>query len=469
MNFEALFFTAYSLGLLCIGFLSYRRLNGSATDYFFCNRTLGKFTSSLSLSAAVLSGSGLIGGVALVYQIGVAGVFWNLTAVPAWFLVGATITVALRKKGIITIPSFLSEHYGHYTRKLITILQVIEAIIFIGVQIVVASLVLQALLNITALNALIVTTTLLVSYTLLGGMWAVVWGGVFQYFILMLVVLLACGFAFFKAGGIVQVIHALPSKHLDLAGLGIMTPFAWMMLSVYSWATEQAYMQRAFAAKNVQTARFAFIFCGFNTGIFSLAVCGIGFSAFILLPHLKDPQLAFSNLVEVIFPPAIRGFFLLGVIAMAIATASSFLVSSTTILLHDLLEQTPKLTISRIFICVLALFSFISTIFFKDIIDMVVFSTLIAPAAVFVPFLFALYGKDSNVLSEQECVIKQFAGFISIVLAASAGVISQCFLYGKITGLLGYVHPLLVGPIVALISFMAVLSIRNSYYVTTSR
>ncbi|HEV2037810.1 MAG TPA: sodium:solute symporter family protein, partial [Candidatus Eremiobacteraceae bacterium] len=416
-----------------------------ATDFHLCGRSLGRFQAGVSMAATIFSGSGLIGGAGLAYAIGVSGSYWNLTAVPAWVIIGLTMTVSLRKLGLNTIPQYIGQRYGVRTRRLIALLQIIEAIVFLAVQVLNSALALNALFNINFIFAAVLVTFVFVAYTAMGGLWAVVWTDIMQYFVLMSAVLAGVGLALWKVGGIAGLHAALPASHFSWSQLGTQVPLAWFALCIYSWGTDQAYLQRVFASKDHHVARFAYMFAAFNYLIFGLAVAGIGMAASALVPGLKDQDQAFPRLIANIFPHGLRGFFLTGILATTMSTASAYLAAPSSLFVQDIyepligrqLDRKKLLGVSRISVVLLAAISLGVALRLPGVVDAVVFCTLVAPAAIFFPLLAALYWKRTNLAS----------GFWAILTAAIAGCASQLWLWGNPSaGRLGEIHPLFFGP-----------------------
>lgn len=441
-------FFVYIAAVLAIGPLTSRRI-GNALDFHLCGRSLGRFQAGLSLAATVFSGSGLIGGAGLAYAIGASGSYWNLTAVPAWVLIGLTATVTLRRLKVNTVPGYLGMRYGVASQRLIAVLQIIEAITFLAVQIMVSSLALTALFGLHPLVASVLVTAVFVAYTAMGGLWAVVWTDILQYFVLMSAVLLGLALALVKVGGWHGLHAALPASHFSMGQLGVMTPLAWLALCIYSWATDQAYMQRVFASRDDKVARFAYLYTAANYLVFGVCVAGIGMAASALVPGLKDQDQAFPRLVADVFPHGLRGFFLTGILATTMSTASAYLAAPSSVFVQDIYEPLMRktlkhhglLSVSRISIIFLAGIALVVALRFPGVVNAVVFSTIVAPAAIFFPLMMALYFKSTNTR----------AGFWAILLAAASGVYSQWKLYGHVHGILGSIHPLFLGPLVGLL------------------
>lgn len=451
MIWDGAAFAVYLLIVLCIGVATSRRI-GNAEDFHLCGRSLGPVVVSLSLAATVFSGSGLIGGAGLAYSIGISGSYWNLTAVPAWILVGVTMVALMRRMRLKTVPGFLGERYGMRTRRLIAVLQIVEAVTFVAVQITVSRLALETLFHMNGLTAAILVTGVFVAYTAMGGLWAVVWTDIVQYAVLMSAVIVGLVLALSHAGGLPGLHASLPPDRFSMAQLGVQTPLAWFALCVYSWGTDQAYMQRVFAARDAPAARTAYLFTAGTYLVFGICVAGIGMAASVIVPHLHDPDQAFPQLIAQVVPAGLRGFFLTGILATTMSTASAYLAASSSILVQDVYEPLSRrdlgghdhLRLSRTATVALAALAFAIALVYPSVVDVVIFSTLVAPAAIFFPLVFALYWRR----------LTPAAGFYAILFAALAGSLDQVLLAGR-SGFIGAINPLFFGPGVGLLVLMA--------------
>jgi SSS family solute:Na+ symporter len=454
---DALVFGGYLAAVLLIGRLSARRI-GTAEDFHLCGRSLGRLPAALSLAATEFSGSGLIGGAGLAYAIGVSGSFWNLAAVPAWIVVGFTATVTLRRLSLSTVPGYLGERYGVSSRRLVAVLQTLEGVVFIAVQIQVSAIALHALFGMDRTLAACVVTGAFVAYTAMGGLWAVVWTDVLQYVILMAGILIGLPLALRKVGGLQELQAALPGSHFDWGHLGLMEPLAWMALCVYSYSTDQTYMQRVFASSSARVARFAYVYTGVNYLVFGLCVMGMGMIARVLLPALPHQDEALPALIREVLPHGLRSFFLTAILATTMSTASAWLAASASLLVQDLYEplsgrrlaERPLLRASRLTTVAAAAAALAIALTAPGVVAAVVFSTLVAPAAVFGPMILGLYWKR----------IDRRAGFWGLLVGAAAGVVSQVWLYGRAAGPAGAIHPLFFGPALGLVVLLGLTFLR---------
>ena len=334
---DAAILVAFLITLVVIGRWASGRVH-SSLDFHLAGRRLGVLPVTLSLAATEFNGSGLVGGAGLAYTVGIAGVFWNFSAVPAWIILAFTVAVAFRKLALYTVPEFLGDRYNSRARRLASLSQLASGVIFLAVQILVSTLALSTLLGVPKMAATVAITAIFVLYTYSGGLLAVVWTDVACYFVLMAAVVIGAPLALHHAGGIAGLHQALPPESFDIGRLGIMEPLAWVALCFFSYGTDQAYLQRVFAARKASTARIAYTYTGLNYLVFGGAVALLGMSAAALLPDLAQHDEALPALIKHIFPPGVRGLFLTGIVAATMSTSSSFLAAGSSLFAKDIYE-----------------------------------------------------------------------------------------------------------------------------------
>jgi Na+/proline symporter len=301
---------------------------------------------------------------------------------------------------------------------------------------------------------------------MMGGLWAVVWTDALQYVILMVGIIVAVILAMNAVGGLDGLQSSLPQEHFSFTQLGLWTPLAWGALALYSYGVDQAYMQRALAAKDAETARFAYIFTGCNYVIFGACVAILGLAAAALLPGLADENQALPELVAQVLPEGVRALIMTAIIAATMSTSSSFLAAASSLAVQDLYEpifgegasEERQIFHSRVITAVFAVTSLGISLVFPGVVSLVVFATLVAPAAIFIPFIMSIFWDKTPA----------HAGFWAILASAVAGCSSQIFWYDQVTGWLGAIHPLFIAPLAAL-AVMIPAAVFNRNQVSKSR
>lgn len=442
-------FGGYLVIVLLIGRLTGQRIH-SAEDFHLCGRDLGRLPAALSQAATEFSGSGLIGGAGLAYAVGLSAIWWNWSAAPVYIAVAFTVVYLLRKLRVGTTPGFLGQCYGAPAQRLTAALQAIGLVIFTGVQIKVSMITLGALFGMDPVIAALLVSTVFIAYTMMGGLWAVVWTDVLQYSILMGGVLLAAGLAWFHVGGVSGLTGNLPDSYFDITAAGGMGILSYFLLVMHAYSTDQMALQRGLAAKDPGVARFAFVYTGINYIVFGACVAFIGMSAAVLLPGLDHQDDALPRLINEVFPPGLRGLMLTAILAVTMSTASSALAATSAMLVQDLYEpltnrshgknEQSVVRDSRLATFLAGSSALLLAVLFPGVVDMVFFGVAVANAPMFFPLLLGLYGKRVNTKSV----------IWAIIATAIFDFCSHVFWYGKVGGIVGEVHYFILGPLIGL-------------------
>lgn len=132
---------------------------------------------------------------------------------------------------------------------------------------------------------------------------------------------------------------ALPPSHLDLTGgQPLWTIAGWWMIALWTFV-DPAFHQRVLAAKDDRTARIGI---GVSVGfwfVFDLMTTMAGLLARAKFPHLRDPLSAYPALAQAVLPPVLKGLFIAGVSASALAACATKSLLSAVSLGHDAAQR----------------------------------------------------------------------------------------------------------------------------------
>ena len=420
--------------IIIIGFISMRKIK-SVEDFLLAGKGLNRKQATLSLIASEFGGGGLVGATAAIYTMGLAGVWWNWSAVIPFILVGIFIAPRLRELELVTVPEYFEKRYDKKSRLFSTIMQIAATVPGITAQLTVAAVAIVTVTGWSYTTALAIVTIFVILYTVSGGLVADVANDNFLFFVIVISLALTLGFSTVELGGLERIADRVPEGFLDLGHIGFWEPFSWMLLCLFDYATSQYIVQRAFSARDPKTARFAFLFTGIAFLFMGGAVAFIGLNSFVLMPGIDDPNQAYAVLAGTYLPKGLAGIALGGIVAAALSTVDSSLMSTSTLFVNDIYKayihkkssDKEELFVSRIVIIVSTLVSIVIANFMNNIIDLIYISGLFYGAAVFFPLILGMFSRK----------ISSRAGFAAMVAAVIAGVISEFFLYGKAEGIIG--------------------------------
>lgn len=341
------FMAIYVLVLVAWGLFHSRRK--SAEDYFLGGRGMTWPLIGLSMFAMVVSSSSLVGWSGDAYSTGISVFNYGISAaiIPTIFFIVFFLPFYLRNK-IFTLPEFLEGRYDARSRYYLSGITVIGyTFADAAVTLYAGALMMKMVFPGLDLNVLIWGLAILAaSYTVIGGLSAVMWVDMIQSCVLIGGSILLTFTAFSKAGGWSAVMHAAPPDHLSLIrpindpSVPWPTLFITLpMLGFYFWGLSQAMVQRTLSARDINHGRWGNLMAAaLNFAIFFIMVLP-GLAGRVLFPNLEKPDQVYPKLVFEILPPGVTGIVVIGFIAAMTSTLSSILNSAQTLVTMDIVSK----------------------------------------------------------------------------------------------------------------------------------
>jgi solute:Na+ symporter, SSS family len=335
-------FVAYLLAVLVVGMLAARRGSSTKRDYFLSGDKLPWWMIGGSIVASNVSSHHLVGIMGTAYSRGFAAMWivWGTVLIGFNALLWIFLPYYLRN-GFYTMPEYLQRRFGAGAR-LTYVLLVLITYIFVEVSAVLylGGLSLHALLDIDVMESVVVLAVVTGTYTITGGLRAVVWTELLQ-----LSVLVAGGLAltvtiFQKIGGTSAVIADSRNWHMILPADD--PDFPWTMflgavcISVYYNAANQFIVQRTLAARNEWHARMGVVFASYLDFFMPLVYVVPGLLAPLLFPHLEKADLVFPTLVKNLLSTGVIGLVMAALIAAVMSHVSGAVNACSTIATIDL-------------------------------------------------------------------------------------------------------------------------------------
>lgn len=384
MNIQLFFpFLLYLLVMIVIGWFFYSRTK-NVSDYILGGRTLNSWIASLSAQASDMSGWLLLGLPGYAYLAGVEA-FWiagglALGTYLNWTFVAPRLRSYTQKYGdAITLPHYFENRFQHDNRLLrmtSAFFILIFFLIYTASGFVAGAKLFHTVFGLPYVAALGVGVLVIISYTFLGGFWAVSWTDFIQGSIMFIAILFVPAMVIGKLGGLgqlIQEVQAANSHLLTLTHDASGQPLSWIVIvSLTAWGLgyfgQPHILARFMAIRDVAAipkARLIAMVWVLST-LFGAVLVGVVGSVFI------DPPLAaakaetvFMVLVNSTVAPLGAGFLLAAILAAIMSTADSqLLVASSAmtedfyhVILHKKASQKELVWISRgsvVFIAVIA-------------------------------------------------------------------------------------------------------------------
>ncbi|MEO1405384.1 MAG: sodium/solute symporter, partial [Pseudomonadota bacterium] len=305
------------------------------------------------------------------------------------------------------------------------------------------------------------------TYTVLGGLAAVMITDAIQAILLLVGSLVITLIALDKVGGIGVVLDQVSPEKLSLIRplgdegvpwLGLMTGVP--LLGFYYWATNQAIVQRALSAKSVDHGRWGALFAGVLKlpPLFIMVLPGS--IAILLYPNLERADLVYPTMMFDLLPAGLLGLTLAGFLAAIMSQIDSSLNSASTLVTMDFvrpanphLSSKDLMRIGRFVMVGLLIFAVIWAPVisnFRSIFSYIqnMFSYAVPPVVAL--FLVGTFWPRANAAGGFACVVAGLAlGISGFVVIEVLNLVSLHFLYMAPLLFLACVFALVVGSLTA--------------------
>lgn len=337
----------YLLILLLIGYYSYRRTH-DISDYMLGSRSLSPMVTALSAGASDMSGWMLMGLPGAVYTTGISsmwlgigltiGAYFNYLLLAPRFRIYTELANDSQ-----TVPDYLENRFKDTSNMLRLVSGIIILVFFtlyVSSGIVAGGKLFKNLFGFTYTSGVVVTLSIVVVYTFFGGFLAVSLTDFFQGS-LMFVVLLIVPIVTYLNLGVTPgtFVHKVTVINPALFDMLRGTSFA-TIIGFLAWGLGyfgQPHIIVRFmaikSAKELKSARrigISWMAIGL-LGAISSGLIGLIYFTSHNMP-LKDPEMVFLKLGDILFHPFITGIILSAVLAAIMSTISSqLLVCSSSI------------------------------------------------------------------------------------------------------------------------------------------
>ncbi|NLC73554.1 MAG: sodium/proline symporter PutP [Ruminococcaceae bacterium] len=341
-NAELIVFIIYLIFMLGIGVYFFMKSKGGGEkEYFLGGREMGPWVSGLSAGASDMSAWVLMGLPASVYAFGLGKVWIAVGLAVGYSLSWIFEAPRLRRFSIaandsITVPSYLTNRFLSKSRAL----QVICAIIFLVAYSIYSASSIKAcgtlfntVLGIDAKLAMYIAAFIIISYTFLGGFNAVCWTDFFQGLLMLAALLAAPIFALFIIRSSGATASAVPDGFWALAAdrNDIISGLGW---GLGYFGMPHIIIRFMSVRSDKDVKRSAAIGISWTVLILIFSV-GAGLVGRMFLSDLSDSSIVFISMVRKIFPPVVCGILLSAILAAAMSTADSQLLTAASAFASD--------------------------------------------------------------------------------------------------------------------------------------
>lgn len=335
----------------------------------------------------------------------------------ALILVGMFFARKLYKMNLLTIGDFYRRRYGRGVEIFSSAFIIVSYLGWVAAQVAALGLVFNLLTDgaMSVTHGMILGTSVVLVYTVFGGMWSVAFTDFFQMILIVIGLAVIAYFASEMVGGADKVIaHAqakdmfrfLPESSFHAWAFWISAAITMMIGSI----PQQDVFQRVMSAKDEGTAMLGPIIGGAFYILFAFVPMFIVVAAMLVMPDAAstlladDPQKVLPTLVRDYMPMWLRVLFFGAVLSAVMSTASATMLAPSTTFVENILKNfmplsdRQELRAMRITLCLFAVAVLVYSIKVEGtpIYDMVAMAYQFPVVGAFWPLVAGLYWKRAT-------------------------------------------------------------------------
>lgn len=417
--------------ILLIGCLASRKVK-TMEDYLVAGRSL-PFYLALPTVVATWFGAGSTMGVSgTVYSEG----FYGVMADPfgcslALLIAGLFFAAPFRRLKLLTISDLLSKVYGPVFERFSSIIVLPFYIGTLASQMLAMGYVFQIVSGEGLEVGILIGATIIMVYTIAGGMWAVTITDFVQFGLLSLGLLIIVPICFEQVKDSTVLLKTMVKELGSLLPNKNEASFSWLayagriLLTGLGAIMGQDLLQRFLASRTENIARYSGVVGAGVYLMLGFIPILIGIAGREIYPNLETPEQLIPLLAKEYLSPIAFIIFACGLFSAIMSTADSYLLAGTTLVTNNVIlkiwplaTEKSKITLLRFANFTIALIALTLAFSGQSIFNMMVHSGTILFVAIFVPTSFALFWKGANIPSawiSVACGISGWLGYLYFI------------------------------------------------------
>jgi SSS family solute:Na+ symporter len=446
---DSLVILCYFIGIISLGLWISRRQAKGGTEFFLAGRAMKWPFIGASLFATNISSQQFVGQAGLAFAVGIIAGGFQLVGAFCFILLASLFIRTYMGLRLATSPEFFEKRYSGRCRVIVSFINLMMIILAnIAAALYAGALVLTHLLGWDELPnaellywcAVFLIGIAAGTYTLLGGLKAVIYCDFVQMIVLMLGGALLLYFGIGELGGV----KAVFAYSFDSEGQPMWSlyrpwdhPYGWLpmltgglVLGIHGHCTDHDYIQRALSAGSLYHAKMGALLAGVlkTLALFFIAAPGVVAAQLFQGQELIARDNAYISLLTEVMPIGLLGLCLAGLLAAIMSSVDSGLCACGSLLTYDFFAKIKKeatekdlLKEGRLIMVVLLMACMLIAPFirnFKGLFDYLLAVWAFLSPGVFVTVMFGLFYKKST----------ERAAYWTLVIGVVLGFFSFCLL-----------------------------------------
>jgi len=426
MNIDIIIVACFLVLNLIIGIYHGRGIS-TLKYYAIGDRNFSTATIAATIVATWIAGSSFSITASETYNRGLYFVIPGFGDVISFFIIAYFYAPRLLEfLGTLSVAEAMGQLYGNHVRFITAVSGIIPAIGNVAMQFTLLAALLSYSFGISGIYASIISSIIVIIYSSFGGIKSVTFTDVIQFSTFGIVLPIVAFVIWNSLSGTEASFHSLTqdplfncAKVFDYHNPDfINTLFLFLFFMIP--ALDPAIFQRISMAKNTRQVSRSFIIAGII-----IFFCDPILNTFIgiLLKISSTVELNATNVLGYVLDTYIcsgfKGVFIIGIISMIMSTADSYINSSAILLAHDVckslnfkLTEPKELLVVRVCALFIGIIALLISLFFKNLLDLVLATYGFYMPIVSVPLILAIFGFRST---SKAVLLGMGAGFTVVI------------------------------------------------------
>jgi len=325
------------------------RFNSTASEYFRGGSRIPWLIAGLSAFMSGFSAWTFTGGAGVAYSSGIVVIGLYIGSALSFLLGYYIFASRWRRTRITTVMEYLSDRFGPATHQMFSWAATVFQLFTSATMLYGLSLFVSTACQISVTATILLTGAVILSYSVLGGLWAVVVADFLQAAILLPFCIVLAAASLAHVGGISGLLHSLPPqmKTIPLHGeFGWIYLVCWAVMVSFGYNTS-AMAQRYFSVEDERSAKRIALLCSglFFVGAFlwfipPMAMRVVYPDLHSIWPRLANPNEASYVVASLTFlPHGLIGVMLAAMFSATMANLSANFNLKSAILSKDIYQK----------------------------------------------------------------------------------------------------------------------------------
>ncbi len=387
--------------------LSFAKSGKNMNSFFAAGGNLPWWMSGLSLFMSFFSAGTFVVWGSIAYSSGWVSVSIQWTMCIAGLIIGFVIAPKWQKTNVLTAAQFITERLGLKTQKTYSYLFLLISMFTTGAFLYPVAKIIEVSTGIPIEVSIISLGVLILIYTAVGGLWAVIVTDVLQFIVLTAAVLIVLPLSIDRVGGLQTFVNQAPDNFFNFVNDEFSPLFliAFGLYNLFFIAGNWAYVQRYTSVSTPKDAKkVGWLFGGLY------AISPIVWMLPPMIYRIINPELsdlanegAYLLICKEVLPVGMLGLMLGGMVFATSSSVNTTLNISAGVLSNDIYKNLKPNTspeqlvkIGKLATVILGIITIVIALFVPlmgGIVEVVMGLAAVTGGAMFLPPLWALFSK----------------------------------------------------------------------------